>query len=91
MRFQGKIKVWKDDKGFGFVTPNGGGPDVFLHISAFDARHKRPDVGDLVTYELSVDDQNRAKAMDVRFAEEWRAAKKDAPHPLLPCWLGSWC
>ncbi|MFN5835681.1 MAG: cold-shock protein, partial [Pseudanabaena sp.] len=31
MRFQGKISDWNDERGFGFVTPNGGGPKAFLH------------------------------------------------------------
>jgi cold shock CspA family protein len=34
MRYQGRIGEWKDDRGFGFITPNGGGPRVFLHISS---------------------------------------------------------
>ena len=28
-RHQGKITSWKDDQGFGFIAPNGGGPAVF--------------------------------------------------------------
>ena len=29
----GKLKKWQGDRGFGFIQPNGGGADVFLHIS----------------------------------------------------------
>jgi cold shock CspA family protein len=35
MRYQGKITTWKDDQGFGFITPNMGGEPVFVHIKAF--------------------------------------------------------
>lgn len=42
MRSEGRIRSWKDDKGFGFITPDGGGEDVFVHISAFDARGSAP-------------------------------------------------
>ena len=41
MRYQGRITSWKDEKGFGFVTPNGGGDQMFLHISDFSERPKR--------------------------------------------------
>lgn len=52
MRHQGKITDWKDDRGFGFITPNGGGAKVFVHISAFRNGEARPVGHDLVTYEL---------------------------------------
>jgi cold shock CspA family protein len=82
VRYQGRIKTWKDDKGFGFVVPNGGGPDVFLHISEFAAPRRRPNVGDLVTYELSIDDRKRPSATEVRFAGEREPATKNAWSPV---------
>ena len=32
----GTVKWFNANKGYGFIAPNGGGPDVFLHISAVE-------------------------------------------------------
>lgn len=69
MRFQGKITSWKDDQGFGFITPNGGGEPVFLHIKAFARRGRRPVEGLIVTYEHATDAKGRARAESVAFVE----------------------
>jgi cold shock CspA family protein len=42
MRYQGKITNWKDDSGFGFITPITGGSQIFVHIKSFKNRKRRP-------------------------------------------------
>ena len=78
MRYQGKITNWKDDKGFGFVTPNGGGEKAFVHIKAFSGRSRRPIDGDLITYKLATDEKRRFQAENIRFVED--RATSTAPH-----------
>jgi uncharacterized membrane protein YsdA (DUF1294 family)/cold shock CspA family protein len=67
MRKQGKVVRWKDDKGFGFIEPSGGGKQAFVHIKAFHGGTRRPANGDEVSYLESRDSQGRIKAERVQF------------------------
>lgn len=69
MRHNGKIIRWNDDRGFGFIAAGDGGKDVFLHISAFRDRGRKPEQNESVTYELGHDAQGRPKALAVAFVE----------------------
>lgn len=33
----GTVKFFNTDKGFGFITPEGGAKDIFIHVSALQA------------------------------------------------------
>ena len=33
----GKLKMWKSDRGFGFIKDDAGGPDMCLHINELKA------------------------------------------------------
>ncbi|HZV55939.1 MAG TPA: cold shock domain-containing protein, partial [Rhodocyclaceae bacterium] len=48
MRIEGTLGKWNDDRGFGFIAPRQGGPEVFVHISAFPKDGRRPTVGELL-------------------------------------------
>ncbi|MGB0132735.1 DUF1294 domain-containing protein [Dokdonella sp.] len=67
MRLVGRIFDWKDEKGFGFVEPNGGGERAFVHVNAFEKRGRRPVEGDLISYETSKDDRRRLNATRIRY------------------------
>lgn len=84
MRYQGRITTWKDDKGFGFITPNGGGEEVFVHISSFSNRQRRPEGNELVTYELKVDGKGRAQASIVALVGEKRTPSAPPGRSRIP-------
>ena len=68
MRIVGRITDWKDEKGFGFVVPNGGGDRAFVHIKAFQPGSRRPVEGDLISYDAVKDSKGRLNAQTIRFA-----------------------
>ncbi|MCX5870040.1 MAG: cold shock and DUF1294 domain-containing protein [Deltaproteobacteria bacterium] len=70
MRYQGKIITWKDEKGFGFIRPDSGGNQVFVHVRSFTNGQRRPVVNDIVTYELKTDAKGRPQAGSVVFLGE---------------------
>ena len=63
MRVKGRIRSWNDQKGFGFIEPDESGKQVFIHISAFSNRNRKPATGELVTYALATDGQGRPCAV----------------------------
>ena len=69
---QGPIKTIRDDRGFGFIAPDGGDPDIFFHSSAveqptFDELRE----GQRVEFESGADPRNpqRSRAEHVRVTE----------------------
>lgn len=52
-RTRGTVKWFSDEKGFGFITPEGGGKDAFVHYSALPGTGRRQLVeGQKVEYDL---------------------------------------
>ena len=54
MRTTGKVKWFNSAKGFGFITPEDGGKDIFVHFSAISGDAFRElSEGDSVEFELN--------------------------------------
>jgi len=47
---QGTVKMWREDKGFGFITPDDGGDDVFIHKTQCNDTESLSD-GDQVSFD----------------------------------------
>jgi CspA family cold shock protein len=61
----GKIKMFNDDKGFGFIKPDDGSNDVFFHMSAL-REGDEISIGKAVTFETGVDPKSgKTKAVSV--------------------------
>ncbi len=63
----GNVKFFNTQKGFGFIAPEGGGKDVFVHISALE----RSGIGNLsdgqkVSFDLERDRQGRDAATNLK-------------------------
>ncbi len=50
---KGQLKRWKDERGFGFIQPQDGSQEVFLHISDLKDLARRPQVGDIIYYHIA--------------------------------------
>ena len=68
MRLAGRVTDWDDDRGFGFVAPNGGGDRAFVHINEFQRGSRRPIDGDLISYRAVRDTKGRLQAREIRHA-----------------------
>jgi cold shock protein len=63
-REQGTVKWFNDDKGFGFIVPDAGGADVFIHITDVkDAHYDTLDEGARIEYDLKEGFNGKVKAV----------------------------
>jgi uncharacterized membrane protein YsdA (DUF1294 family)/cold shock CspA family protein len=78
MRFEGLLKSWNDERGFGFLEPLQGSEDIFVHITAFRGLIGRPQVGQAMSFEVEVGPEGKKRAKRV---QPIRAAQTSTPKP----------
>ena len=72
----GTVKFFNENKGFGFIQPDDGGNDAFVHITAVERagfRSLRQD--QRVSYDLEEDRRGKMSAVNLKSAEETTASE----------------
>ncbi|MGK6321847.1 cold-shock protein [Sphingomonas sp. DT-51] len=65
----GTVKFFNDDKGYGFIAPEDGGTDAFVHISAVERAGMRTlNRDERVSYELETDRRGKSSAVNLQAA-----------------------
>ncbi len=65
----GKVKFFNTQKGYGFIAPEDGGNDAFVHISAVEKAGMNSLVQDQrVSYELQTDQRGKTSAVNLQTA-----------------------
>jgi cold shock CspA family protein len=60
--YKGQLKRWNDSKGFGFIGAEDEDRDIFIHISELKQMTRRPTIGDVITYQIQVQDDGKNRA-----------------------------
>jgi cold shock protein len=60
---QGTVKFFNDQRGFGFIQPDDGGKDIFVHISAVERAGMRVlNEGEKIAFDVVADRKNPGKS-----------------------------
>ena len=82
MRYQGILKWWNAERGFGFIVANDGGQDIFVHISAFPRDGTFPTEGEPLAFDIEPDRAGKKMAVRVSRAGGSHSTRTHAPaHP----------
>lgn len=67
----GTVKFFNESKGYGFIAPDGGGNDAFVHISAVELAGMRSlRENQRVSYDIEQDNRGKLKAANLKPAED---------------------
>ena len=67
----GTVKFFNESKGYGFIAPDGGGNDAFVHMTAVERAGMRSlRENQRVSYDLEQDRRGKMSAVNLKSAEE---------------------
>ena len=75
-RTHGTLKIWFDERHFGFIESDNGGPDIFCCEAAFRQNDVTPQLGDRYTFLLDMDNRGRPRATDILYEGAIKAARE---------------
>ena len=83
-RQTGTVKFFNSSKGFGFISPEGGGKDVFVHASAIEmAGMSVLSEGQRVSFDIQPDAKG-AKAFNEKLERLWPDLKQELAQFMIP-------
>ncbi len=79
----GTVKFFYEHKGYGFIAPEGGGNDAFVHITAVErAGFRSLRENQRLSYDLEQDQRGKTSAVNLKSVEE--SAQSDASGQAQP-------
>ena len=67
----GTVKFFNEHKGYGFIAPDGGGNDAFVHMTAVERAGMRSlRENQRISYDLQQDNRGKMSAVNLKNAEE---------------------
>jgi uncharacterized membrane protein YsdA (DUF1294 family)/cold shock CspA family protein len=78
MRYQGKIKSWNHERGYGLIAADQGGPPILVHINALPHDVAHPTIGLRLSYQLDTSKKDKPRALKIRLQH---GASHTSAHP----------
>jgi CspA family cold shock protein len=67
----GTVKFFNESKGYGFIAPDGGGNDAFVHVNAVERAGMRSlRENQRISYDIEQDNRGKMSAVNLKNAEE---------------------
>ena len=64
---KGKIKFFNQEKSYGFIVPENGGKDVFLHMTELEkSGYKGISIGAVINYETHTNHKGKTQATNIK-------------------------
>jgi len=78
----GTVKFFNENKGYGFIAPDGGGNDAFVHVTAVERAGMRSlRENQRISYDLEQDNRGKMSAVNLKSAEDATQPEAAAEQP----------